>query len=106
MANGNIQAVTEHALVKTFTPLIVAGLMGIVGWLFATVMDVEKIARDNKLHIKHLHIAEENFDKFKKQENEKEARKLIEVKRKERLQKEKAAKGSAKKKLKTLSSNF
>ena len=62
MANGNIQAVTEHALVKTFTPLIVAGLMGIVGWLFATVMDVEKIARDNALHIKHLHIAEENFE--------------------------------------------
>ena len=62
MANGNIQAVTEHALVKTFTPLIVAGLIGIVGWLFATVMDVEKIARDNKLHIKHLHTAEENFE--------------------------------------------
>ena len=62
MANGNIQAVTEHALVKTFTPLIVAGLMGIVGWLFATVMDVEKIARDNSLHIKHLHMAEENFE--------------------------------------------
>ena len=62
MANGNIQAVTEHALVKTFTPLIVAGLMGIVGWLFATVMDVEKIARDNSLHIKHLHMAEETFE--------------------------------------------
>ena len=62
MANGNIQAVTEHALVKTFTPLIVAGLMGIVGWLFATVMDVEKIARDNTMHNKHLHMAEENFE--------------------------------------------
>ena len=62
MANGNIQAVTEHALVKTFTPLIVFGLMGIVGWLFATVMDVEKIARDNSLHIKHLHMAEETFE--------------------------------------------
>ena len=62
MANGNIQAVTEHALVKTFTPLVVAGLMGIVGWLVATVMDVEKIALDNSLHIKHLHMAEENFE--------------------------------------------
>ena len=62
MANGTIQAVTEHTLVKTFTPLIVAGLMGIVGWLFATVMDVEKLARDNKLHIEHLHIAEKNFE--------------------------------------------
>ena len=62
MANGSIQSVVEHNLVKTFTPLIVAGLMGIVGWLFATVMDVEKIARDNALHIKHLHMAEENFE--------------------------------------------
>ena len=62
--NGNnaIQAVTEHTLVKTFTPLIVFGLIGIVGWLFATVMDVEKLARDNKLHIEHLHMAEENFE--------------------------------------------
>ena len=25
-------------------------------------MDVEKIARDNALHIKHLHMAEENFE--------------------------------------------
>ena len=62
MANGTIQALTEHTLVKTFTPLFLAGLMGIVGWLFATVMDVEKLARDNKLHIQHLHMAEENFE--------------------------------------------
>tara|TARA_Y100000310_G_scaffold74286_1_gene70416 strand:+ start:566 stop:820 length:255 start_codon:yes stop_codon:yes gene_type:complete len=62
MANNSIQAVTEHTLVKTFTPLVVAALMGIVGWLFSTVMDVEKIARDNALHIKHLHMAEENFE--------------------------------------------
>ena len=62
MANGNIQAVVEHNLVKTFTPLIVAGLMGIVGWLFATVMDVESLALKNSLHIEHLHMAEENFE--------------------------------------------
>ena len=62
MANGTIQSLTEHTLVKTFTPLFLAGLMGIVGWLFATVMDVEKLARDNKLHIQHLHMAEENFE--------------------------------------------
>ena len=37
--------------------------MAIVGWLFATVMDVEKLARDNKLHIEHLHMAEDNFEK-------------------------------------------
>ena len=62
MANGTIQAVTEHTLVKTFTPLAVAALLAIVGWLFSTVMDVEKLARDNKLHIQHLHMAEENFE--------------------------------------------
>ena len=66
MSNGNgnsaIQSMAEHTLVKTFTPLVVAGLMAIVGWLFATVMDIEKLARDNKLHIQHLHMAEENFE--------------------------------------------
>ena len=61
MANNSIQAVTEHTLVKTFTPLVVAGLMGIVGWLFSTVMDVEKIALENTTHIQHLHMAEETF---------------------------------------------
>ena len=62
--NGNnaMQAMAEHTLVKTFTPLVVAGLMAIEGWLFATVMDIEKLARDNKLHIQHLHMAEENFE--------------------------------------------
>ena len=59
MANGTIQAVTEHTLVKTFTPLIVAALLAIVGWLFSTVMDVEKIALENSTHIKHLHMAED-----------------------------------------------
>ena len=62
MANGTVQAVVEHSLVKTFTPIAVAALLGTVGWLFSTVMDVEKIARDNALHIKHLHMAEENFE--------------------------------------------
>jgi len=65
MSNGNgnnaIQAVAEHTLVKTFTPLVVAALLAIVGWLFSTVMDVEKIARENSTHIKHLHMAEEAF---------------------------------------------
>ena len=61
MANGTIQAVTEHTLVKTFTPLIVAALLAIVGWLFSTVMDVEKIALENSTHIKHLQTAEEAF---------------------------------------------
>jgi|TARA_R110000824_G_scaffold97903_1_gene233664 hypothetical protein len=71
MANGNgnnaIQAVTEHTLVKTFTPLVVAALLATVGWLFSTVMDVEKIALENSTHIKHLTMAEEDFSKQIKQ---------------------------------------
>ena len=63
MANGTIQAMTEHTLVKTFTPLVVAALLAIVGWLFSTVMDVEKIALENTTHIEHLHMAEETFGK-------------------------------------------
>ena len=62
MANGTIQAGTEHTLVKTFTPLVVAALLAIVGWLFSTVMDVEKIALENTTHIEHLHMAEETFE--------------------------------------------
>ena len=63
MANGTVQAVVEHSLVKTFTPIAVAGLLGIVGWLFSTVMDVEKLALENSTHIEHLHMAEETFEK-------------------------------------------
>ena len=60
VANGNLQSVVDHSLVKTFTPIAVAG---IVGWLFSTVMDVEKLALENATHIKHLHMAEESFGK-------------------------------------------
>lgn len=63
VANGNLQSVVDHSLVKTFTPIAVAGLLGIVGWLFSTVMDVEKLALENATHIKHLHMAEESFGK-------------------------------------------
>ena len=65
MANGNgaIAAAADHALVKTFTPLVVAGLLGIVGWLFSTVMDLEETVSKNVIHIEHLHMAEEKFEK-------------------------------------------
>ena len=61
--------------------------------------DIKKEKAKNKLKI-------EDFDRFNQEEIEKDARELIAMKRKERLQKEKALKQSAKKKLKTLSSNF
>ena len=61
MKNGTVQSVVDHSLVKTFTPLAVAGLLAIVGWLFNTVMDVEKLSLENAGHIKHLHMAEDAF---------------------------------------------
>jgi len=63
MKNGTVQSVVDHSLVKTFTPLAVAALLATVGWLFSTVMDVEKLALENSTHIKHLHMAEETFGK-------------------------------------------
>ena len=65
MANGNgaLAAAADHAMVRTFTPLIVAGLLGIVGWLFSTVMNLEENIQQNNIHIQHLHMAEEDFGK-------------------------------------------
>ena len=64
MANGNgaLSAAADHALVKTFTPLVVAALLAIVGWLFTTVMELEENIQQNNIHIKHLHMAEEKFE--------------------------------------------
>ena len=61
--NGALAAAADHALVKTFTPLVVAGLLGIVGWLFSTVLSLEENIQQNNIHIQHLHMAEEEFGK-------------------------------------------
>ena len=64
MANGNggaLTAATDHALVKTFTPLVVAGLLGIVGWLFSTVLDLEETVSQQTIHIENL---QEDADTF------------------------------------------
>ena len=64
MANGNgaLSAAADHALVKTFTPLVVAALLAIVGWLFTTVMELEENIQQNNSHIEHLHMAEGKFE--------------------------------------------
>ena len=64
MANGNgaLSAAADHALVKTFTPLVVAALLAIVGWLFTTVMELEENIQQNNIHIEHLHMAEGKFE--------------------------------------------
>ena len=61
--NGALAAAADHALVKTFTPLVVAALLGIVGWLFSTVLSLEENIQQNNIHIEHLHMAEEEFGK-------------------------------------------
>ena len=66
MANGNGTAIAnaaDHALVRTFTPLVVAALMALVGWLFSSVLDLEENIQQNNIHIQHLHMAEEDFGK-------------------------------------------
>ena len=59
--NGALAAAADHAMVKTFTPLVVAALLAIVGWLFTTVLDLEETVSQHTIHLKHLHMAEETF---------------------------------------------
>ena len=58
-----MQAVSEHQLVRTFMPLVMAGLVAGVTFLFTTLGNVENIALENKLKLEHLHEAEEDFGK-------------------------------------------
>ena len=61
--NGALAAAADHALVKTFTPLVVAALLALVGWLFSSVLELEENIQQNNIHIQHLHMAEEEFGK-------------------------------------------
>ena len=63
MALDKMQAVSEHQLVRTFMPLVMAGLVAGVTFLFTTLGNVENIALENKLKLEHLHEAEESFEK-------------------------------------------
>ena len=64
-ANGDngakLQALTEHALVRTFTPIVVFAMMGIIGWLFSTVLEIDESVQQHTIHLQHLHEAEEDF---------------------------------------------
>ena len=61
--NGALAAAADHALVKTFTPLVVAALMALVGWLFSSELQLEENIQQNNIHIQHLLMAEEKFEK-------------------------------------------
>ena len=60
---GKAQSVFEHNVVKIGTPLLGVLLLSIVGWLFQTVLALEENIQQNNIHIKHLHMAEEKFEK-------------------------------------------
>ena len=64
-----------------------------------------KILKDMNKEKAKKRLTIEDFDRFNQEDKEKDARELIAIKR-EQKKKEKFAKESAKKKLKTLSSNF
>ena len=42
-----MEAVAEQQMVKAVLPFVVAGTMAVVGWLFSTVMELEKTALKN-----------------------------------------------------------
>lgn len=53
MANSNLQSVIDHSLVKTFTPIAVAALVGSVGFLFTMLLDLENKALKNEQALIH-----------------------------------------------------
>ena len=63
MPLDKMTAVSEHQLVRTFMPLVMAGLIAGVTFLFTTLGNVENLALENKLKLEHLHEAEEDFGK-------------------------------------------
>ena len=60
VANGNLESVIDHSLVKTFTPIAVAALFGTVGWLFTMLLDLENKALRNEQAI--IHSQQESTD--------------------------------------------
>ena len=42
-----MEAVAEQQMVKAVLPFVVEGIMAVVGWLFSTVMELEKTALKN-----------------------------------------------------------
>ena len=43
-----MEAVAETQMVKAVLPFVVAGIMAVVGWLFNTVMELEKTSLKNE----------------------------------------------------------
>ena len=61
--NGNgAQRVFEHQIFKMLLPALGFILIGIGSWLFQNFLDLDEEIQQQKIHIEHLHMAEEKFE--------------------------------------------
>ena len=66
-----MEAVAEQQMVKAILPFAVAGIMAVVGWLFSTVMELEKTAlKNNQAVIVLQSDSEDVWDDIEKLQNE------------------------------------
>ena len=56
---GAAQSVFEHQIFKMLLPALAFILVGIVTWLFNTVLDLDEKVQQHTIHLEHLHMAEE-----------------------------------------------
>jgi len=66
----DIQSVSEHQIYKTLAPLVSVALIGIVGWLLTSIMDLENKALKNEQAIIHIqNDSEDVWDDLEKLQN-------------------------------------
>ena len=60
--NGGVaQSVFEHQIFKMLIPALAFILVGIVTWLFNTVLELDETVQTHNVMLEHLHEAEEDF---------------------------------------------
>ena len=63
----DIQSVSEHQIYKTLAPLVSVALIGVVGWLLTSIMDLENLALKNQQALIHSqNDAEDVWDDIEK----------------------------------------
>ena len=66
-----MESVAEMQMVKAVLPFLVAGMTAVVGWLFSTVMELEKTALKNEQAVIVLQSdSEDVWDDIEKLQNE------------------------------------
>ena len=65
-----MEAVAETQMVKAILPFAVAGILAVVGWLFQTVMQLEKVSLKNEQAVIVLQSdSEDVWDDIEKLQN-------------------------------------